>query len=51
MIIIIAIDPKIDNGIPIVKLGKNQNINIRCHALKGFGKMHAKWTPVNIATY
>ena len=38
-------------GIPITKLGKNQSIHVRCHALKGFGKMHAKWSPVNIATF
>ncbi|CAK71738.1 unnamed protein product (macronuclear) [Paramecium tetraurelia] len=38
-------------GIPITRLGKNQSVHVRCHALKGFGKMHAKWTPINIATF
>ncbi|CAK84336.1 unnamed protein product (macronuclear) [Paramecium tetraurelia] len=27
-------------GIPITRLGKNQSVHVRCHALKGFGKMH-----------
>ncbi|CAD8087817.1 unnamed protein product [Paramecium primaurelia] len=38
-------------GIPITRLGKNQSVHVRCHALKGFGKMHAKWSPINIATF
>lgn len=38
-------------GIPIVKLDKNQKINIRFDVQKGFGKMHSKWSPVSLATF
>lgn len=38
-------------GIPITRLGKNQSVHVRCHALKGFGKMHGKWCPTSIATF
>ncbi|KAL8427349.1 hypothetical protein Efla_006909 [Eimeria flavescens] len=38
-------------GIPIVKLRKNQSINMSCLATKGIGKLHAKWSPVATATY
>ena len=38
-------------GIPIVKLAKNQQINIRFDVQKGIGKMHAKWSPVSLATF
>ena len=51
MHILLALDPTQEVGIPIVKLGKNQSVYVKCHALKGFGKMHAKWSPVNIATF
>lgn len=33
-------------SIPIVKLGKNQEIWIECMAKKGIGQDHAKWSPV-----
>jgi hypothetical protein len=38
-------------GVPIVKLAKNQEINIRFDVQKGFGKMHAKWAACSLATY
>ncbi|PHJ19321.1 dna-directed rna polymerase ii rpb3 [Cystoisospora suis] len=39
------------DGIPIVKLRKNQAINMRMTAIKGIGKIHAKWSPVATASY
>ena len=38
-------------GIPIVKLAKNQSIKVRFDVEKGIGKMHAKWSPVSLATF
>lgn len=38
-------------GIPIVKLNRNEQINIRFDVQKGTGKMHAKWSPVSLATF
>jgi DNA-directed RNA polymerase alpha subunit len=38
-------------GVPIVKLSRNQEINIRFDVQKGIGKMHAKWSPVSLATF
>ena len=38
-------------GIPIVKLSRNQEINLRFDVQKGIGKMHAKWSPVSLATF
>ena len=38
-------------GIPIVKLSRNQEVNIRFDVQKGIGKMHAKWSPVSLATF
>mmetsp|Transcript_32269 Transcript_32269/g.51680 ORF Transcript_32269/g.51680 Transcript_32269/m.51680 type:complete len:319 (-) Transcript_32269:138-1094(-) len=40
-----------DNGILIVKLRKNQEVNMRCVARKGIGRDHAKWQPVATAVY
>lgn len=38
-------------GIPIVKLAKNQEIRVRFEVQKGIGKMHARWSPVSLATF
>lgn len=38
-------------GIPIIKLGLGQEVNIKCEAMKGYGKMHAKWSPVSVAVF
>ena len=38
-----------DNGILIVKLRKNQEINFRCIARKGIARDHAKWSPAGAA--
>ena len=38
-------------GIPIVKLAKNQQINIRFNVEKGIGKMHSRWCPTSLATF
>ena len=40
-----------ENGILIVKLRKNQEVNFRCVARKGIGRDHAKWQPVATAVY
>lgn len=45
------LDPNREVGIPIVKLSKNQEIKIHMEAYKGIGKMHAKWSPVSIASF
>ncbi|CBZ51764.1 hypothetical protein NCLIV_015560 [Neospora caninum Liverpool] len=39
------------DGIPIVKLRRNQSVNMRMTAIKGMGKLHAKWSPVATASY
>ena len=36
----------IDGPILLLKLKKNQEIDITCNARKGIGKEHAKWSPV-----
>ena len=33
----------------IMKLGKNQQLDLECVATKGIGKEHAKWSPVCVA--
>ena len=40
-----------ENGITIVKLSKNQEINLTCEARKGLGKYHTKWSPVCVANF
>lgn len=37
---------KDENPILIVKLAKNQKIDVQCIVRKGIGKEHAKWSPV-----
>ncbi|MHA1684945.1 MAG: DNA-directed RNA polymerase subunit D [Candidatus Heimdallarchaeaceae archaeon] len=41
----------VDKNIPIVKLGKNQEIELECMAQLGRGKEHAKWQPVSAMGY
>lgn len=38
-------------GILLAKLGRNQEIKLRCIARKGIGKDHAKWNPTATTTY
>lgn len=45
------IDSKKSIGIPIVKLARNQEINIRFDVQKGIGKMHSKWAACSLATF
>lgn len=40
-----------DGPILILKLRKNQEIDITCNARKGIGKEHAKWSPVATAVF
>lgn len=42
---------EVDAKVLIVKLGKNQEIKMKCVAKKGIGKEHAKWQPVCVATF
>ncbi len=36
----------INQDVVIAKLGKNQSIKVKCTAIKGCGRLHAKWSPV-----
>lgn len=40
-----------DNDITIARLGPGQSIELEAHAVKGVGKVHAKWSPVATAWY
>ena len=44
-------DKKKEVGIPIVKLNRGEQINIRFEVQKGIGKMHSRWAPTEIATF
>lgn len=35
----------------ITKLGPGQEVELEAHAVKGIGKVHAKWSPVSTAWY
>lgn len=41
----------LDGPILIMKLKKNQEIDITCNARKGIGKEHAKWSPVATCSF
>jgi DNA-directed RNA polymerase alpha subunit len=41
-----SIDKDKEVGIPIVKLNRGEQLNVRFSVQKGIGKMHAKWSPV-----
>lgn len=41
----------VQKNIPIVKLGKNQELELECMAQLGKGKDHAKWQPVSALGY
>ena len=40
-----------DDGILIVKLARGQKIHMRCIAILGIGKQHAKWSPVSACSF
>ena len=35
-----------DKGITIIRIGRGQALKLKCVAVKGIGKEHAKWSPV-----
>jgi DNA-directed RNA polymerase II subunit RPB3 len=40
-----------DEGILIVKLARGQEVRMRCVAILGIGKQHAKWSPVTVCSF
>ena len=40
----------VHSGIPIVKLGPNQRVELEAYARLGRGKEHIKWSPATVAT-
>eukprot|EP01017_Pseudomicrothorax_dubius_P017659 TRINITY_DN1983_c0_g1_i1.p1 TRINITY_DN1983_c0_g1~~TRINITY_DN1983_c0_g1_i1.p1 ORF type:complete len:315 (-),score=91.19 TRINITY_DN1983_c0_g1_i1:167-1111(-) len=38
-------------GIVITKLGKNQEIDLECTAVKGIGQQHTKWSPSCVSNF
>jgi DNA-directed RNA polymerase I and III subunit RPAC1 len=41
----------VDDDILIAKLRDGQEIKVECEAVKGIGRVHAKWSPVATASY
>ena len=41
----------IEEKIPIIKLGPNQEVKLEIYCHKGIGKVHAKWSPVSVCYY
>jgi len=41
----------VHDDILLVKLRPGQEVDIEMHVVKGYGKQHAKWSPVGTATY
>lgn len=41
--------PRSGDGIPIVKIRRDQSIHLKLTATKGIGKLHAKWVVANVA--
>mmetsp|Transcript_5010 Transcript_5010/g.18184 ORF Transcript_5010/g.18184 Transcript_5010/m.18184 type:complete len:353 (-) Transcript_5010:806-1864(-) len=41
----------VHDDILLAKLATHQEIELECHAVKGLGKTHAKWSPVSTASY
>lgn len=41
----------VNDGIVIAKMRPNQEIEARCHCVKGIGRNHAKFSPVATASY
>lgn len=43
--------PTTEKGILLCKLAKGEKIKLKCTAVKGIGKEHAKWSPVSSVSY
>jgi len=41
----------VNDDIIVAKLRPGQSIEVECHAVKGIGQTHAKWSPVATASY